>query len=432
MADRKQAAIDNLKKIVKEELYKCIRCGECRTVCPVFKETPAERYTVRGKMQIAEALAEGKLEFTDHVREALDNCLLCTGCAAQCGSSARADRVIAAARQAFAEELGLPALKKAIAFALNQSNAALGAEVRLGALFQPLLFRGVPGDSGLYRRFALPSVDEKQYVPKIAAQPFRSRVSFAGRKEWPTVTFFTGCMTNYAMTEIGDSLVKVLNALEVAVRVPGEQGCCGMPMLISGDRDAVRKAAERNVRALTAGDPDEPIVVVCASGGHMLRHGYKELFEGDPELGPLTEQIAARTMDVTEYLVNRVGMEKIVALVGEGPALAVTYHDPCHLRKAQKVTKEPRAVLTAAVRAPIREMAHPEACCGLGGTYCLTHMDLSKKIQSRKIENIVASGADCVATACPGCIMQLRDGIRRGERPDIEVKHVIQVLAESF
>ena len=64
MADRKQAAIDNLKKIVKEELYKCIRCGECRTVCPVFKETPAERYTARGKMQIAEALAEGKLEFT--------------------------------------------------------------------------------------------------------------------------------------------------------------------------------------------------------------------------------------------------------------------------------------------------------------------------------------------------------------------------------
>ena len=118
--------------------------------------------------------------------------------------------------------------------------------------------------------------------------------------------------------------------------------------------------------------------------------------------------------------------------MGEGPALAVTYHDPCHLRKAQKVTKEPRAVLTAAVRAPIREMAHPEACCGLGGTYCLTHMDLSKKIQSRKIENIVASGADCVATAGPGCIMQLRDGIRRGERPDIEVKHVIQVLAESF
>ena len=124
MTDEKKAALDNLKKVVKEELYKCIRCGECRTVCPVFRETPAERYTARGKMQIAEALAEGRLEFTEHVREALDNCLLCTGCAAQCGSEARADRVIMASRQAFAEELGLPAIKKAISCLLYTSDAA--------------------------------------------------------------------------------------------------------------------------------------------------------------------------------------------------------------------------------------------------------------------------------------------------------------------
>ncbi len=432
MTDEKKAALDNLKKVVKEELYKCIRCGECRTVCPVFRETPAERYTARGKMQIAEALAEGRLEFTEHVREALDNCLLCTGCAAQCGSEARADRVIMAARQAFAEELGLPAIKKAISFALTQGNAALGAEARVGALFQPLLFRGVPGDSGLYRRFAMPAVDERQYIPRLAAVPFRKRVKFAGKAEWPAVTFFTGCMTNYAMTEIGDSMVKVFNALEIAVRVPSEQGCCGMPMLISGDRAAVRKAAERNVRALAASGPEEPIIVVCASGGHMLRHGYHELFGDDPELGPLLEGIAARTMDVTEYLAARVGVERIAALVGEGPALAVTWHDPCHLRKAQKLTREPRAVLAAAARSPVREMAHPEACCGLGGTYCLTHMDLSKRIQTRKIEDAAASGADCIATACPGCIMQLRDGVRRGPRPDMQVKHVIQILAEAL
>lgn len=432
MAHEKKAALDNLKRVVKEELYKCIRCGECRTVCPVFKEMPAERYTARGKMQIAEALAEGRLEFTAHVREALDNCLLCTGCAAQCGSEARADRVIMAARQAFAEELGLPALKKAISFALTQGNAALGAEARFGALFQPLLFKGVPGDSGLYRRFAMPAVDGKQYIPKLAAVPFRSRVKFAGRPEWPAVTFFTGCMTNYAMTEIGDSLVKVLNALDIAVRVPSGQGCCGMPMLISGDRAAVRQAAERNVKALAASGPDEPIVVVCASGGHMLRHGYHEMFGDDPELKDMLQGIAERTMDITEYLANHVGMERLAALVGEGTVMAVTYHDPCHLRKAQKLTKEPRAVLAAAARGPVREMAHPEACCGLGGTYCLTHMDLSKRIQTRKIQDALDSGADCIATACPGCIMQLRDGVRRSARPDIPVKHVIQVLAEAL
>lgn len=428
----KKAALDTLKKVVKEELYKCIRCSECRTVCPIFKEMPAERYTARGKMQIAQALAEGRLEFTPHAREALDNCLLCTGCASQCGSGARADRVIAAARQAFAEELGLPAVKKAISLALGQGQGLLGAEARMGALLQPLLFKGVPQDSGLYRRFAMPFVDEKQYIPKVAATPLRSRVSFAGEKGWPTVTFFTGCMTNYVMTEIGDSLIKVCNALQIAVRLPSAQGCCGMPMLISGDREAVRKAARRNVEAQETANPNEPVLVVCPSGGHMLRHGYLELFADDPAMKARLESLSARVMDATEFLIHRVGAERLERLVGRGRTRAVTYHDPCHLRKAQKVTEEPREVLSIAARGEIREMRHPEACCGLGGTYFLTHLDMSKKIQSRKIEDIMDTCADCVATTCPGCIMQLRDGIRRSKDPGVSVKHVIQVLAEAF
>lgn len=432
MAASKNPGVPSLLKVVNEEIYKCIRCGECRTVCPVFRETPSERYTARGKMQIAEGLAKGTLEFNDRVREALDNCLLCTGCANQCSSGARADRVIIATRQAFAKELGIPPVKKAIAMALTQPSKLLGVEARIGSMLQPLLFKAVPQTSGLYRRFAMPVVDENQYIPEIASVPFRDRVQFAGKSGQKKVTFFTGCMTNYAMTEIGDSLVKVLNALDIAVDVPSEQGCCGMPMLASGDVVSVRKQAARNVKALANLSSDEPIVVACASCGHMLKHGYHDMLADDAELAPLLENIASRTMDITEYLIRIVGEEKVRALVGSGAPASVTYHDPCHLRKAQKIVAEPRKVLGIAARSDIKEMEHPEICCGLGGTYCIANMERSKQIQSRKIDEATDTGANCIATACPGCILQLRDGVRRGARPAMDVKHVIQLLAEAI
>lgn len=429
MQKTKQQALDNLENVLQKELFKCIRCGECRTVCPVFKEIPSERYTARGKLVIAEALVKGTLEFNAHVREALENCVFCTGCASQCTSDARVDLVILAARQAFAKELGITPIKKLINFSLNQSNTTLHAGTCVGKLFQTLLFKNVPHESGLYRRFSMPFIDEKQYIPQISSTPFRSRVKFVGQDNHPTVTYFTGCMVNHIMPEIGDSVVKVLNALGINIHVPTKQGCCGMPMIVSGDRKTFRKAALRNVKALPKSGP---IIVTCPSGGHMLRHGYKEILSDDLQLMPMLESIAERTMDITEYLIHHVGEEKIADIVGLGATQTATYHDPCHLRKAQQITEEPRTVLALATRSAVKELAHPESCCGLGGTYSITHVNLSKQIQAHKIQDILNTGADIVATACPGCIIQLRDGVRRWDNPTKQVKHVIQILADAI
>lgn len=430
MASTTTSALPELLKLVQEETHKCIRCGECRTVCPVFREEPAERYTARGKMAIAEELAKGNLEMTPRVREAFDNCLLCSGCASQCSSGARADRVVMAVRRVFADQMGLPPVKQLIGLALTRSGKTLDVGARIGALLQPLLFKGVPEDSGLLRRFAMPMVDGDQYVPKVASQPFRSRVRFSGKENQPRVTFFTGCMANYVMTEIADSVIKVLNAVGVSVDVPNNQACCGMPMLASGDAESVRKQARRNVEALAGGTG--PIVVACASCGHMLQHGYRELPDKDPALAAGLDDIAARTVDITQYLVNEVGAAKLIPLLCNKAQLSLTYHDPCHLRKAQGVSNEPRELLKIIPCSTLTEMDKPEACCGLGGTYCISNMERSKSIQTKKIESAEATGANCIATACPGCMLQLRDGVRRSSNKNINVKHLIELLAESI
>ena len=421
-----------LRKLVKTEADKCIRCGECRTVCPVFGVTPSERYTARGKIAIADSLARGELEFTGHTRELFDNCLLCTGCASQCSSGARADKVVIAVREAYAEEMGVPLIKKAVAQALSLPGGVLGAGARIGAFVQKLAFKDVPETSGLYRRFAMPMVDEDQYVPQLAKRPFRDEVRFAGEPGQPKVVFFTGCMTNYFMTEIGHSLVKVLNSLGVAVEVPSGQSCCGMPMLATGEHEIVRKQAGRNIKALAKDGADVPIVTACASCGHMLKHGYMDRFGDDPELATGLKNIASRTMDITEYLTTGTGLDRLAPLLRKA-GISATYHDPCHLRKAQKLIDEPRRVLEVATGKPIDEMKHPEACCGLGGTYCLANMERSKQIQAKKIDDAATTKADVLATACPGCILQLRDSLRRHEGgTGMPVKHIIQLLAEAI
>lgn len=427
--DRSQA-LQDLLTVVREEIYKCIRCGECRTICPVFRERPVERYTARGKMIIAEALAKGELEMNAQVREALDNCLLCTGCASRCSSGARADRVIAAARRAFAQELGIPPLKKCISLALRQSDTLLSLGTGLGARMQPLLFRHIPHTSGLWRRFAMPLLDKEQFVPQLAATPFRKRAR-GERGSRGHVVFFTGCMANYAMTGIADSLMTVFKALDIGVDVPRLQGCCGTPMMACGDVAALEKQARRNVKAL-AGSAQDKVVVPCSSCGHMLKHGYLDALRHVPDLREPLEALAARTMDVSEYLVREVGMDRLRAVVKKPTGQSVTYHDPCHLKKAQGIADEPRQLLQLATAGGLVEMEQPDACCGMGGTYFLGQLELSRQIQQRKAEDVVRTKAPVMATGCPGCIMHLQDGLRRARHADVHVRHVIELLAESL
>jgi len=429
-------SLDELLAIVQEEAHKCIRCGECRTVCPVFKEQPGERYTARGKIAIAEELAKGRLEFQPHVREAFDNCLLCIGCASQCSSGARADKVVMAVRQVFSEKNGLHPIKKILGMALSQPGKLLDLEAKIGAIAQPLLFKEVPEDSGMHRRFAMPLVDQKQFVPKIAKKSFRdefnSHKAGQSKKDLPRVIFFTGCMSNYAMTEIAESVVKVLDAVGVAVEVPNAQGCCGMPMLASGDVANAGKQMLRNLDALLDADSDIPIVTACASCGHMLKHGYKELMAYSTEMAPKIEALAKRARDISEYLLADIGVEKLSSVLHGQRLQTVTYHDPCHLRKAQGLAREQRQLLKLAPAVELKEMAVPEACCGMGGTYCIANMALSKAIQARKIADIHNTGAECVLTSCPGCILQLKDGLRRDKDGNVSVKHLIQLLAEAL
>ena len=264
---------------------KCIRCGECRTVCPVFREEPAERYTARGKManrrgagqghhRIDPARARGlrQLPALHWLREPVFQ----RGARRQ-GRHGRAPHLCrqagpAAHEKAARRRTGLPRRGHGRGGQDRRGPAAAALQGRARGQRPAAPLRPYPWPTA---RSTCP-----RSRPRASAAASRS----PGKEGQPRVMFFTGCMINYAMTEIGDAVVKVLNAVDVSVEVPGAQGCCGMPMLAGGDAKAVRKQALRNVEALAGEGDSPPIITACASGGHMLKHGYLDLLGDDPVL----------------------------------------------------------------------------------------------------------------------------------------------------
>jgi glycolate oxidase iron-sulfur subunit len=256
--------------------------------------------------------------------------------------------------------------------------------------------------------------------PEFTARPFRERVPevIEGLPGQPTVAFFTGCGINYLYPAVGEALLRALKFLGVTVVIPKDQGCCGLPAVSAGAGETVETLAAQNLKALSA-RPVDWIVTACASCHAGLGKVYGDLGDDYRALG-------AKVQDIFVFLASHGLPEKLAALPAAAKKVKVTYHDPCHLR-TQGITKEPRQILKALPQVDFVEMEGAGTCCGLGGTYSVYHYETSKQIGAKKAAQIAASGAELVATDCPGCIMQLQDSINHAKGRQRAV-HILELL----
>lgn len=426
----KLPGISHLEKITWE-LDKCARCGECRSVCPIFDSLKWEKYSARGKVALTRAVLKGDMASGASYAEVINNCLLCLACVENCGSGVGLDRIIVAARNQQMDEKGLPVVKKLAHQMLVQGQELMDLFALGGSFSQYLLFKRIPGKSGLKRRFALPLMAKDRYLPALAPRSFRCKTPEINpaRHTRQTAIFFTGCLINYVYPNIGESIVKVLNRFQRDVIIPRHQNCCGAPAEVGGDLKTTRELARKNILALYEYPHD--IVTACASGGYMLKKIYPSLFDKKNPLYAKAVVIAHRTYDISEYLVKKIGMHQIRQQLKQLPGQRVTYHDPCHLIRGQGVSDEPRRLLKAVFGNDFVEMAQADRCCGSGGTYGLTHPETSLDILHKKTRNILDTSAQVVATACPGCMIQIKDGLTR-QGNNMNVYHILELLAHGL
>lgn len=419
--------MDNHAAKWQQQLVKCIRCGTCRSVCPVFKETDNENTTARGKVKLIEAVADGKLELTPALQARMSKCLLCKACVSGCPSGVKTDELFLSARNALANKNGLP-LPKKLAFTGLTYRKLFDMGLRLGATFQGVVFKNAPDGRGKVARIPLPSagLTARRIIPSLASTPLRSQLPRVNTVAKPKarVAFYTGCMLNYVYPQAGKAVVEILQANDIEVVLPENQGCCGAPAFTSGDFSAGQALCEQNVSALEAGDFDA-IITACASCGTALKHEYG-LIVDNPQLKERWQKIADKVYDISQYLI-KIGYKKNF---GEVKA-KITYHDPCHLVRGMNVSKEPREILKSIPGVEFIEMKDANRCCGCGGTFSLNHYDLSRQINDVKLDNAVNTGAELLLTGCSACRMHIVDGLSQRNQA-MGVMHTAEFIAQAY
>lgn len=413
---------------IQSELLKCLKCGNCQSVCPIYKEIRQEVGVARGKIVLIETLLNGDIEMTERFNDKLSLCTTCMACNQICPNSIRFDKVILAARAEGVRKKGLHPVKS-LAFKALKLQRLFDFGMKTGSKFQGLAMKRVKGyDYGARLRIDL-GIGKDRVFPNLAAKPFRSQYPSTIKVSTPKMkaAFFSGCMINYFYTDIGKSVVDVLKENDIEITVPGNQACCGIPASVNGDVESAKVLARRNLDAFEQSGADV-LIVACSSCGGAWKHSYQELLEDDAVYKKLADKWAERTYDINEFLINIVPFKKDG--LGEVKR-TVTYHDPCHLNRGQGINKEPREILKSIPGLEFKEMKDPGRCCGMAGSFSLVHPELSVKISDKKTADISNTATDTVATACPACRLQLASGvINAGLKRD--VVHTVQLLAESY
>jgi L-lactate dehydrogenase complex protein LldE len=229
------------------------------------------------------------------------------------------------------------------------------------------------------------------------------------------------CLADMFFPDVGVAMVTLLRRLGVSVDFPEGQTCCGMPLFNSGYREDARELAARTVALFAR---SEHVVVPSGSCAWMLKSEYPGLLASDPALFAEAERLAARTWELSQFLVQVLGVTDVDSRF----AGRVTYHDSCHLLRGLGESRAPRTLLSRMKGVELVELPGADECCGFGGSFSVRLPEVSAAILAKKLDNVERTGADCLVACDGGCLMQMSGGLSR-RRSRVRALHLAQVLA---
>ncbi len=428
MATKKAIKLEEIKRF-EADLEPCTECGYCTFWCPLYQEEPLESSVARGKNIMIKKLLAGEVDYSDEFADHLNRCMLCMTCAEHCPRQAKTPPVIIAARADKAKAKGVKFPYNIVYRWLLPRRTLFGNIVRFSSWFQGVF---LPKTEGTIRHlsFFLSALGKGRHIPQIAPKFLRQMVPVvnkppAGVETKMRVGYFSGCMTDFVLPEVGKKIVNFLTKNGVEVVMPKKQGCCGAPVFLgAGDFETGRKLADTNVKAF---EDFDYIVTGCATCASALKD-YPKFLADTPERKEAYNKFADKVKDATEFLVDVLKIpDSAYHASPEAQGKRITWHDPCNLNRYLGIKEQPRQIIKSIPGVEFVEMVRPDWCCGMSGTFSVYYYDQSKKIANKKIDTIRDTEADIVATACPGCMVQLIDNSIRHKLP-VKVMHLMDLV----
>jgi len=398
--------------VPRARLDSCVHCGLCLASCPTYLELGTEADSPRGRIQLIRGLEDGRLQPTAEVTRHLDLCLGCRACETACPSGVPYGTLIEAARPYV--EAGRPWPRRILRRALSR---VLTTPALRRTVFAPA--RMVAG-AGWVRRLAtrLPAVAYAAALPKPARTALPPVLEPDGSPRG-TAVLLTGCVADSLFGATNAATAALLVRAGVRVIVPPGQTCCGALAAHLGLDDVARVLGRRIAGAVGSIQADWIVSNAAGCGAHL-----RQLAHLLPDV-PDASRVAARVVDALALLA-----ELGLPAAARSLERTVAVHDPCHLAHGQGVRGEVRRLLERVPGVRLVELEESDHCCGSAGTYNLTEPAMAARLLARKLGHVERSGAQVLAAANPGCLLQLRAGaIARGLAVDVE--HPIDLLAAA-
>jgi glycolate oxidase iron-sulfur subunit len=409
-----------------ELISDCVHCGFCLPSCPTYQLWGEEMDSPRGRIYLMKQVHEGApLDAT--MMGHFDNCLGCMSCVTSCPSGVQYDALIESTRGQIEREVERPKRDKALRTLIF---SLFPYPRRLALMRPPLRAYQRSGLARVVRRSAvldrLPPVlgaMEGLLPPVGRVTPVPAITPAVGVKR-ARVGMLLGCVQREFFPDVNAATARVLAAEGCEVVAPRRQGCCGALSLHVGREDEALLRAKRLIATFESQAVDAIVINVAGCGSSMKDYG--RLLADDPAWAPRAAAFSAKCRDISELLVELEPVAKRHPL----PVVAA-YHDACHLGHAQGIRAQPRALLAGIPELEVREIADADICCGSAGIYNLVKPEPARELGDRKATNVVATGADLLITANPGCLMQVDSALRR-RGTSIALAHTIEVLDASI
>jgi glycolate dehydrogenase iron-sulfur subunit len=409
------------------DLDRCVHCGLCLNACPTYRELRVEMDSPRGRIYQMVQVANGAAITPSYV-EHIELCLACRGCETACPSGVQYGRLVEAARAEIETRTRRPwrdrFLRRLVFRKLLPSRQNLEIAGGLLYLYQASGVKRLIGMLGVLpaRLREVESLAPEIETPFFFAYYGKTLPAEGARRY--RVALLGGCIANVSFARLNEATGRVLQKNGCEVSIPANQTCCGALHVHAGIRDQARELARKNIDALLDGGYDA--IITNAGGCGSTLKEYWELLEHDPEYAEKARRFSALVKDVNEFLASielNPGMRSL--------AMTVTYQDSCHLAHGQKIRSAPRKLLESVPGLELREMRLSDLCCGSAGIYNVVHTGMAMSLLKKKMEYVNATEAGVIAASNPGCMLQLRAGVKKfghGQR----VMHVVEILDEAY
>lgn len=431
------ASIKNLKGFDESHppdpklIDSCVHCGFCLSTCPSYRVLGKEMDSPRGRIYLMDAINEGEIALNTATVEHFDSCLGCLACVSTCPSGVQYDKLISATRHQVERNYNrsLPdKLVRQLIFSLFPNPDLLRILLFPLLVYQKLGVSKLLQATGLIKAISPRLAAMESILPEITLKSFQDNlpdvIPAKGEKRY-RVGVILGCVQRLFFSPVNEATVRVLTANGCEVIIPKSQGCCAALPEHQGQTEQAKVLARQMIDSFA--DTNVDFIIINAAGcGHTLKE-YGHILADDPEYAEKAKAFAAKVKDAQEFLINVGLTAKLSPLTDKN--LTLVYQDACHLLHGQKISVQPRQLLRKIPGVTLREPIDAALCCGSAGVYNMLQPEVAEELGKQKVQNLLNTGAELIASANPGCTLQISKYL-----PDkkISVMHPMELLDYSI